>query len=183
MPATALLVIDLQRGAFDGVRCPPVDEAGALIRNARALIDAARRSGTPIVFVQHCEGAEEPFEEGTAHWLLHEALVPAPGDLMLKKYASSSFENTELDAWLAERDVRNVVLCGLQSEFCVSNTARGALALGYAVRVARDGHGTWPSNGRTAVEIKSEADVALGRVGVELRATDELAQALREASA
>jgi len=179
MHPTALLVIDIQRGAFDGVRCPPVDSPERLVRNACTLIEAARQSGSPVVFVQHCEGTDLPFEEGSDHWQLHESLVPAPGESVLRKYESSSFEGTDLDAKLKALNIRELVLCGLQSEFCVSNTARSALQLGYAVRVADDAHSTWPSEGKSAAEIEGEVNADLARAGAALAATESLALALR----
>ena len=96
MPDTALLVIDIQRAAFDGVRCPPVDSPDELLRCAHELIDAARAGDHPIVFIQHCEGPNEPFEENTDHWLLHASLVPADRDVVLRKYKSSAFEGTSM---------------------------------------------------------------------------------------
>jgi nicotinamidase-related amidase len=85
------------------------------------------------------------FEEGSIHWELHESLTPRPSDKVLKKYASSAFEGTELARMLAGLEAKKLVLCGLQSEFCVYNTAKSALALGYEVVIAEDGHSTWPS--------------------------------------
>lgn len=178
---TALLVIDLQRAAFDGVRCPPVDQPERLVRNACALIDAARTGGHEVVFVQHCEGAGEPFEEGTPHWQLHEALVPAVGDAIVHKRASSSFEGTGLDDRLKAKGVTQLVLCGLQSEFCVSNTARAALELGYAVRIADDAHGTWPWEGRAAAAIAAEANMRLAEAGADVTPTADLCAELRNA--
>ena len=179
MSNTALLVIDIQRAAFDGVRCPPLDSPDKLLRSAHTLIDAARAGDHPIVFIQHCEGPNEPFEENTEHWLLHQSLVPTPGDVLLRKYKSSSFEGTALDAELKSRNVNEVVVCGLQSEHCVSNTTRSALQLGYNVHVARDGHGTWPWDGRSAEEIQSEVNTRLAEAGAALAATDDLAGTLR----
>ena len=179
MPDTALLVIDIQRAAFDGVRCPPMDAPDQLLRSAHTLIDAARAGGHPIVFIQHCEGPNEPFEENTGHWLLHQSLAPAIDDVLLRKYKSSSFEGTALDAELKSRNVDEVVVCGLQSENCVSNTTRSALQLGYKVRVARDGHGTWPWDGRSAEEIRAEVNTRLADAGAALAATDDLARSLR----
>ncbi|HEV8689438.1 MAG TPA: cysteine hydrolase family protein [Ideonella sp.] len=180
MPSTALLVIDIQRGAFDGLRCPPMDSPEQLVESAGALVEAAREGGRPIVFIQHCDGAGEPFEEGTAHWQLHESLVPQAGDTVLKKYASSSFEGTELDALLKAKGVGELVVCGLQSEFCVSNTTRSALGLGYRVKLAQDGHGTWPSGGRSAADIRAEANAKLAEAGAALEGTERLAAALRQ---
>jgi nicotinamidase-related amidase len=179
MQRTALLIIDIQRAAFDGVHLPPVDSPDRLVRNACRLLEAAREAGCPIVFVQHCEGSGQPFEEGSEHGKLHQALEPAAGEVVLKKYASSSFEGTDLDAQLKSRSVKELVLCGLQSEFCVSNTARSALQLGYTVHVAQDGHSTWPSDGRTAAAIEAEVDAELGRAGAVVASTESLALALR----
>jgi polar amino acid transport system substrate-binding protein len=179
MNNTALLVIDIQRAAFDGVRCPPMDSPDALLRSAHTLIDAARAGGHPIVFIQHCEGANTPFDENTEHWLLHQSLVPAPDDVLLRKYKSSSFEGTVLDAELKSRNVDDLVVCGLQSENCVSNTTRSALQLGYKVRVARDGHGTWPWDGRSAEEIRTEVNTRLAEAGATVAATGDLARTLR----
>jgi len=180
MTQTALLVIDIQRGAFDGVRCPPMDQPERLVREANRLVAAAREGGRPVVFIQHCEtDADDPFQEGTEHWQLHESLQPAPGELRLHKRKSSSFEGTGLDEQLKGRGVDRLVLCGLQSEHCVSNTARSALTLGYAVQVAEDGHGTWPSNGRGAEEIRAEVHRKLTDAGAVLVPTDALIGTLR----
>lgn len=175
----ALLVIDVQRAAFDGARCPPIDGAERLVRHAGALVDAARDGGRVVVYVRHAEGAGEPFEDGSVHGELHESLVPAPGELVLKKRQSSSFEATALDEELKSRGVDELVLCGLQSEHCVSNTARSALALGYRVHVAADGHATWPWDGRSAAEIAADANARLAQAGAQLSDTAALAAHLR----
>lgn len=176
---TALLVIDLQRGAFDGVRCPAVDSPERLFQNASTLIEAARAGGHVVVFIQHCEGEGAPFEKGTDHWRLHESLVPLPGESAVQKKAASAFKDTDLSALLDARGIRNLILCGLQSEYCVSSTAQAALELGYGVRIASDGHGTWPENGQTAAEIENEVNLRLASLGALMAATEDLSAALR----
>jgi nicotinamidase-related amidase len=180
MSRTALLVIDIQRGAFDGVRCPPMDSPERLVRHAGRLLQAAREGGHHVVFVRHCDEAGAPFEDGTPHGELHDSLVPAAGDIVLKKQQSSAFDGTDLQKQLEERRITGLVLCGLQSEFCVSNTARSALALGLQVQVASDGHGTWPSEGRSAEEISAQVNQQLAEAGALLASTDELAAQLAE---
>src|ERR1022692_2615092 len=141
MSSTALLVIDVQRSAFDGVFFPPIDRPEDLVSNARLLVDAAHHSGTPVIFVQHCEGVGQPFEVGMPHWEFHDKLTQIAGDLIIRKsqvgmphwefhdkltqiagdliirkYASSAFEKTDLNAKLRALGVRDLVVCGLQSE-------------------------------------------------------------------
>ena len=181
MTDTTLLVIDLQRGAFDGVRWRVISEPERLIGNALALLAAARASATPVVFIRHCEGAGEVFEEGTVHGELHEALAPQATEVVLKKYASSAFDNTTLEATLKTLGTKELVLCGLQSEFCVANTAKSALGLGLRVIVAADAHGTWPSGDNTADAISRRVNDELQAAGAKLQTTAELTRCLQEA--
>jgi nicotinamidase-related amidase len=179
MSTTALLVIDIQRGAFDGARCPPIDRPTELVANASSLIAAARDAGSPVVFVQHCDEPGAPFEEGTPHWELHEQLAPKPGETVIKKYASSSFENTNLGETLQQLKIKELILCGLQSEFCVRNTGNAALDLGYTVRVAEDGHSTWPSEGKSSQVISENVNKELAARGAILDSTANLVAILR----
>ena len=178
----ALLVIDIQRGAFDGARCPPIDRSTELVNSARTLVDAARAADSPIVFIQHCAEPDHPFEEGSPHWEFHDELSPLPGDTILRKHASSAFENTDLASRLEGLGTKDLVLCGLQSEFCVYNTAVSALELGYNVRVAMDGHSTWPSDDRPSADISEEVNGKLAKKGAVMESTNSLAASLRTAT-
>jgi nicotinamidase-related amidase len=178
MKHTALLVIDLQRGAFDGVRSSVISEPHRLISNALALIDAARRSAMTVIFVQHCEGPGEIFEEGSVHGQLHESLAPLPTEKVLKKHEMSAFENTNLETILRELKVDELVLCGLQSEFCISSTAMSALKLGFGVVVVTNGHSTWPTKDESASAISARVNDELQSSGATLRSTAEFITSL-----
>jgi len=181
MKRSALLVIDLQRGAFDGVRSSVIAEPRRLISNALALVSAARRCAMPVIFMQHCEGTGEIFEEGSVQGQLHQSLAPFPTEKVLKKYESSAFENTNLERILRELAVEELILCGLQSEFCISNTAKSALNLGLGVVLAADGHSTWPTKDESAGAISARVNDELQASGVTLRSTAELVQAVGKA--
>jgi nicotinamidase-related amidase len=183
MAQTALLVIDIQRGAFDGARCPPIARADTLVSHAVALIAAAREGAVPVVFIQHCDAEGQAFETDTPHWELHEALAPRPGDPMIRKLESSAFDGTGLAGTLAALDARHLVLCGLQSEFCISNTAKAALQQGFAVTLAEDGHSTWPSGGASAEAISAQVNQQLQAAGARLGTTQDLVRSLQAAPA
>jgi nicotinamidase-related amidase len=173
MTGLALLVIDVQRGAFDGARCPPIARPRELVEQIGAAIRLARAAALPIVFVQHSEPGGV-FAEGTAQFELHEALVPARGELRITKRQSSSFADTRLAAELARLSVREVVLCGLQSEHCVYNTALGALTRDLRTTVLSDAHSTWPTPTETAEAICARINTELVRQGVHLCPTRDL---------
>ena len=181
MPNNALLIIDVQRGAFDGVLHTPINQPDALIDSSQRLLHAARSGGVPVLFIQHCEGPGELFTVGTPQWALHEALVLQPGEAVVHKRASSAFEDTDLAQVLADMKADSLLLCGLQSEFCVSNTAKSALTSGFKVTIAQDGHSTWPSGERSADAIKAQVNAALADAGAELEKVDDLVGALQVA--
>jgi len=113
-----------------------------LIDSAQRLLNAARSGGAPVVFIQHCEGSGELFTVDSPQWALHEALAPRAGEAVVHKRAPSAFEDTDLAPALASMKADSLVLCGLQSEFCISNTAKSALTSGFTVTIAQDGHST-----------------------------------------
>lgn len=97
----------------------------------------------------------------------------------MRTHASNAFEGTNLHAVLQGLGAGHLVITGIQSERCVSATCRGARGLGYAVRLARDGHSTWPDAGRPAGGIIAAQNETLEREGVRLSGTEELVNGLR----
>jgi len=171
----ALLVIDMQRGfddlAFWGPTANPACE-----RNVASLIDAWRRSQAPIVVVRHDSASPgsplHPDAEGHA---LVEAVADAPADLVVSKNVNSAFYgDPDLHAWLRERGIRELVICGIQTNMCVETTARMAGNLGYDVTVVLDATRTFDLSGeiaglgtvtRTAVELMANTAVVLQQGG------------------
>jgi nicotinamidase-related amidase len=137
--STALLIIDVQRALCTGdERVFGID---AVIDRINSLSCRARTAGAPVVLVQH-EEATGAFRSGSEGWELAGNLVTAPDDLRVSKTTPNSFHRTELQQLLQGLGVERVVICGLQTEYCVDTTLRHALALGYRVVLASDAHST-----------------------------------------
>ena len=146
----ALLVIDMQRALCTG------EEAAAGIDQVLARINTvaaqARAAGVPIVFVQH-EEQEGSLAHGSEGWQLADGLDVQPGDRRMRKRTPDSFHGTQLQGLLQELGVRQLVVCGLQSDFCIDTTVRRALALGYPVTLVADAHSTIDNGVLTAAQI------------------------------
>jgi Amidases related to nicotinamidase len=136
---SALIVIDVQQGfnlsRFWGVRNNPEAEA-----NIAALVDAWAASSRPVVLVKHT--SKHPLSPLSAlspgHRLKPEVSHVAP-DLEIDKSVNSAFlGKPDLHAWLQERKIKQIVLCGIQTNMCVETTARMGGNLGYDVIVALD---------------------------------------------
>lgn len=177
--AIALVLVDLQTGAFDGLEIPRVHGADALLRNVGALLEAARASQLPVLHIQHCAAAGEPFAEGASGWPIFGPVAPRESEPVVRKRAADAFRETDLHERLQEIGARTLLVAGIQTEHCVAATCRGALRSGYAVQLARDAHSTWPAEGRSADEIRADEGAALEADGVTLRSTDSLIELIR----
>jgi len=176
---TALVLIDLQAAAFGGFGIPAVDRPDLVLRNARALLQAARASGIPIVHVQHCAPSGEAFAEGAPGWPIVAPVAPEGSEPVVRKRARDAFEGTDLHSRLQGVGARRLLVAGLQTEHCVAATCRGALRLGYAVHLAADAHSTWPDGPRSAGEIMAAETAALESEGVTVGRTEDLVGLVR----
>ena len=96
---SALLVIDVQRGLCEGQDA--AFEADLVIGRINELSQRARRSGAPVIFVQH-EGKNGYLEFGTEGWKLPPSLISQEGDLFVRKTTPDSFHRTNLEALLKD---------------------------------------------------------------------------------
>lgn len=66
-------------------------------------------------------------------------LQPLPGEMVVDKPGRGAFTHTELDLALRAKGIRNLVVCGVTADACVSSTVREASDRGYDVLVVEDG--------------------------------------------
>ena len=137
MSKTALLIIDVQVAIVEGAF-----RAAEVLDAIAGMAARARAAGAPVVYLQHCHVKYPPMMKGAPGWAIHPAVTPQPGDTVVEKSASDGFDDTTLRADLDRLDVGALVICGLQTEFCVDATARAALSAGYDATLAADAHTT-----------------------------------------
>jgi nicotinamidase-related amidase len=158
---TALLIIDVQQALCTGEY--GAFEAARVLQRINFVAAQARAAGAPVVLIQH-DAPGGVLAHGSAGWQLAQGLDVAPSDVRLRKQATDSFHHTELQALLQARGVTALVICGLQSEFCVDTTTRRALALGYPVTLVADGHSTCDNGVLTAAQITAHHNTTLANI-------------------
>lgn len=148
----ALLVIDMQQGMFGFPGYPPHDGEGVVARIG-ALIDQARKKRTPIFFVQHAGPPGDPLATDNPGFAIHQELAPKPNESVTVKNVCSAFQNTDLDAKLKAAGATHLIICGMQSDFCVDTAVRAAFERGYKVTLVGDGHSTMDNGVLKAADI------------------------------
>lgn len=158
---TALLIIDVQQALCSGAY--EAFETRRVIDRINHVSRLARDVGAPVIIIQH-EAKDGPLQYGTEARKLDPDLVTLPSDVYVRKKATDSFHNTELQAVLQARGIKHLVICGLQSEFCVDTTTRRALALGYPVTLVADGHTTLDNGVLKAAQISAHHNETLANI-------------------
>lgn len=172
MVTTALLIIDMQLGNFQG--SDPVYDGEKLLSKVQRLIGKARDEGVPIFYVQNKGSKGDPDEIGTPGWEFHPIIAPKGGDVVIEKETPDAFHRTTLSQKLRSKGAERLVIAGLQTEYCVDTTCRRAYSLGYDVVLVKDAHSTWGSSSLTAEQIINHHNQVLGGWFVTLKNLNEI---------
>jgi nicotinamidase-related amidase len=89
--------------------------------------------------------------------------------VVIEKQTPDAFYKTTLQQELSARNIKRLVLAGLQSEYCVDTTCRRAFALDYDIILVQDAHSTWDSSQLTAQQIINHHNEVLGGWFVSLK--------------
>jgi nicotinamidase-related amidase len=156
MKNPALLVIDVQKG-FDaevwGPRNNPSAEA-----NIKVLLDAWALAQQPIVLVRHDSvKPDSPLRPGQPGNGFKPELDGVRPELMFTKKVNSAFHGeVDLDSWLRARGISELVVAGIQTNFCCETTARVGGNLGYQVTFALDATFTFDLTGPDGTELTAD---------------------------
>jgi nicotinamidase-related amidase len=135
---TALVVVDVQRAFDDAEYWGPRNNPGCEA-NVAALVAAWREARRPVVFVRHDDDEPgSPLRRGEPGNAFKPELEGEP-DLLLTKQVNSAFHgDPDLAAWLRERDLGGIAICGITTNHCCETTARVGGNLGFDVLFVLD---------------------------------------------
>jgi len=134
MPET-LLVVDVQEGMLAHPRYAHYRTEQA-IEHIRALIEEARVTQTPVVYVQN-HSDKKPRRSRAAR-LLYPEIAPQEGDLVIRTRYMDSFEELMFRQELESGRFHTLVVTGLDAEQCLDTACDLALDLDYDVTVVLD---------------------------------------------
>jgi nicotinamidase-related amidase len=156
---SALIVIDVQesfrqRPSWQAVSNPDIAE------RVNRLVEAARAQGDLVVWVLHSEpGSGTVFDPASGHVHLVEELVPRDGEPVITKTSINAFTTTNLQQVLTTLGIRDLVICGIQTEQCCETTTRVAADLGFDVTFVTEATATFPIAHRDAPRGRSLAEI------------------------
>ncbi|AXA53064.1 cysteine hydrolase family protein [Pseudomonas thivervalensis] len=171
---TALLIIDVQEALCSGEEA--CFDRQRILQTINDLGARTRAVGRTVILIQH-EELEGALTYGAAGWQLTDDLLTAADDLRVRKTTPDAFYQTDLQPLLQARGIDRLVICGLQTDYCVNATVRQAHALGYDVVLAADAHSTVDNGSMTAEQIIANHNNRLGRLSSAVSRIDVVAAA------
>lgn len=162
MEKTALLVIDVQN-ALVSEKPYAFNEISS---NIRKLINTCRENNVEVIYVQHYDDDElKPNSEG---WKIYDEISPEAGEKIISKNYNSSFKNTELKEYLNKKSIEQLIVTGMQTEYCIDTTCKVAFEYGYKLIIPEKTNTTF-DNGKIRAKDLYEFynfNIFKGRFGV-----------------
>jgi len=122
---TSLIIIDVQQGFDDskwGQRNNPDAEG-----NISHLISFWRNEKRPIIHIRHCSvESDSPLRPNQPGVEFKREAMPIKGEQIFEKSVDSAFIGTNLESYLRENGIEEIVIAGLTTDHCVSTTTRMA---------------------------------------------------------
>jgi nicotinamidase-related amidase len=156
---SVLLLVDVQQNML--LPPAPVPGAAAVSAAIEDVLGDARSAGAVVVHIRNNGGEDDPDAPGTSGWeLVHEVHA---GEHVVDKHEQDAFAGTPLSDLIPAS--AEVIVVGMQSEYCVRETSLSALRRGCQVTLVRAAHATY--DGDVPAETTSHRiEVELGAAGV-----------------
>lgn len=145
----AVLVVDMVNDFCKPGGAMVLPGADVLYPKQRAVIDAARAAGAPVIWIhdshRRAMRRDREFLKRTPHCIegtwgveIVDELGARPDDIHVIKHRFSAFFQTDLDLVLKDMMVDQLIVFGVVTNICVRSTVHDAFFNGYEVVVPRD---------------------------------------------
>lgn len=136
---TALIIIDIQNDYFPGGKMELVGSDQAVLQAKRALKEFRARS-LPIIHIQHEWKGDNPkfFAPNTQGQKIHDIVRPLSGEKVFVKHQISCFEKTPLLQYLTDRNIKRLVIAGMQTNVCVAGAVDDGIKNRFDIIVLKD---------------------------------------------
>jgi nicotinamidase-related amidase len=152
----ALIIVDIQNDYFENGTNPLEGSLHASI-NASRILGRFRDESLPIIHIQHIALSPTAtfFLPDTFGAEIHVNVKPIESEKIFIKHYPNSFRETGLLDYLKEKEITDLVICGMMTHMCIDTTVRAAKDFGFNIILIGDacatkelkiGHETIPAH-------------------------------------
>ena len=144
---TALIIIDVQN-----ILVETGFQSDKMMDKISFLQHQARSNGVEIIYIQHVENPEDSALED---WQLSSFLNRKSDEKVFQKKYNSIFKETGLKDYLDKEDIGRLVLCGMQTEYCVDATVKVGFEFDYKLVIPKGAFTTFDGEDASAEKINT----------------------------
>lgn len=123
--------------------------------NVKKLIATARENGIEVIFVRHDDGIGNELTKGNLGFEIYEKFQPMNNELIFDKTVNSSFKDTCLLEYLRQKEDAEIIIVGLQTDYCIDATIKAGFEHGFKMIVPAYTNSTFDNPYMTAEQTYS----------------------------
>jgi isochorismate hydrolase len=149
---SALMIIDMQKYFLEPTSHAYIPSAETILPGVKKLISLYEEKKLPVIFTLHSNTKKNAgimgkwwpdlLIEGSPESQLPESLESS-GGIRIEKHQYDAFYDTNLEEILHEKNIGQLVICGVMTNICCETTARSAFVRGFEVFFTIDGTATY----------------------------------------
>jgi len=101
------------------------------VSNVEKIIDTARKNNIEVIYVRHDDGPESELTKGSNGFEIYEKFKPSNEDKIFDKQVNSAFKETGLLEYLIRKGERDIIIVGLQTDYCIDATIKCGFEHGF----------------------------------------------------
>ena len=126
-----LLVIDTQKLIINN----KLYKFNNFVDNVKTLINCARENNVEVVYVRHDDGPNSELTKGEEGFEIYDEFKPMNNEKIFDKEVNSAFRGTKLLEYLNSKNEKDVIITGLQSDYCIDATIKCGFEYGFNIIV------------------------------------------------
>jgi nicotinamidase-related amidase len=126
-----LLVIDTQKLITN----EKLYKFDMFVSNVKEIIHEARENNIEVIYVRHDDGIGNELTKGNDGFEIYEKFQPMSDERIFDKKVNSAFKGTGLLEYLIDRGEKDIIIVGLQTDYCIDATIKCGFEHGFNIIV------------------------------------------------
>lgn len=126
-----LLVIDTQKLITN----ENLYQFETFVSHEKELIKKARENSIEVIYVRHDDGVGGDLVKGTEGYEIYEEFQPLHNERIFDKNVNSAFRGTGLLEYLKQKGEQDIIVTGLQTDYCIDATVKCGFEHGFHIIV------------------------------------------------
>ncbi len=105
--------------------------------NIKNIIENSRKNNVEVIYVRHDDGVGSELTQGKDGFEIYHEFAPQNNERIFDKTVNSAFKDTGLLEYLKSKNVKDVIIIGLQTDYCIDASVKCAFEHGFNVFVPK----------------------------------------------